>query len=176
MTLKANKLFIAGLLIVSTAVIVGCADSSDEGTQTGEATEQVALDAKRALDRAADSLAAAVADSIEMAAAVEPEPEPEPEIAEDMPRHGSLEVEYGTYTVQMGSYDSRELAQPFMDKLAAEGREPYLLDELVEINGEERMIYRLRFGKFSSKDEAHNRGSEVALLHELDYWVDNYKF
>jgi len=78
--------------------------------------------------------------------------------------------------VQIGSYDSRELAQPFMTKLQSEGLEPYMLDDMITENGEERLVYRLRFGKYSSKDEAHNRGSEVALRYELDYWVDNYKF
>ncbi|HSG99674.1 MAG TPA: SPOR domain-containing protein, partial [candidate division Zixibacteria bacterium] len=68
--------------------------------------------------------------------------EPEPE----MPPHERLSPEYGVYTVQIGSYDSRERAQPFLAKLAAEGLEPYLIDEVITANGEERLVFRLRFG------------------------------
>ena len=109
-----------------------------------------------------------------------PAPPPVEETAPDtsapeMPPHPRLEPEYGFYTVQIGSYDSRESAQPFMDKLSAEGLDPYLIDEVIDVDGQEKLVYRLRFGKYETKDEAHNRGSEVALRYRLDYWVDNYK-
>ncbi len=144
------------------------------------AEEEAALAAQAALElQQAEEAARLVADSIQRVndsiAAREVEIAESLATAEEMPPHPSLEIQWGTYTVQIGSYDSRELATPFYNKLVAEGLDPYILDELALINGEERIVYRLRFGKYGSKDEAHNRGSEVALRHELDYWVDNFK-
>lgn len=167
----SKKLFALGFLLALTMMVSGCADNSEEGAQSESAAESAAeYTEAAAVDSAIDSAAEVVAEAV-----VEEVPEVT-EAPAPMPRHESLEVEYGTYTVQIGSYDSRELAQPFLAKLEAEGLEPYLIEELVTVDGEERLIYRLRFGKYSSKDEAHNRGSEVALRWELDYWVDNYKF
>ena len=175
-----NVLRFAGVALLALALTLsGCADSeTDKGAETsGKATQVNAEEpVETAMDEAADSDTAG--DSSVMATMeepVEPVVEEEPPDSPEMPPHEGLSVEYGTYTVQIGSYDSREKAQPFMDKLAAEGLEPYLIDEVVNINGEDRLVYRLRFGKYDTKDEAHNRGSEVALRYELDYWVDNYK-
>jgi SPOR domain len=149
-------------------IVVGCADKEKEEAARQEVLR---LEAERKDSILQDSIvrvAQALADSVAAAEAAIPE---EPE----MPPHPTLAIEWGTYTVQIASYDSRELAMPFYNKLEAEGREPYILDEVITENGEEVVVYRLRFGKFSSKDEAHNKGSEVALVNELDYWVDNYR-
>ena len=152
--------------IVAGSVIGGCADKKKE-----EAAKQEALRVEQArqdsiLQDSIVKVAQAKADSIAAAEAAIPEEPPMP----PQPK-----IEWGTYTVQIASYDSREAAMPFYNVLEKEGREPYILDETVTENGEDKIVYRLRFGKFSSKDEAHNKGSEVALVHELDYWVDNYK-
>ncbi len=164
----ARVLFGVALIALTGVIGVGCADKEKEEAARQEALRIEAVRQDSIVQDSLTRVAKALADSVAAAEAAMPK---EPE----MPPHPQLQVEWGTYTVQIASYDSRELAMPFFNKLQAEGRDPYILDEVVEENGEERIIYRLRFGKFSSKDEAHNKGSEVALVNELDYWVDNYK-
>ncbi|MBN4056966.1 SPOR domain-containing protein [bacterium AH-315-J21] len=166
---RLRKVLLGVTLVALTGFVgTGCADKEKEEAAKQEVLRLEAVRADSILQDSLVRVAQVLADSVAAAEAAIPE---EPE----MPAHPSLQVEWGTYTVQIASYDSRELAMPFYNKLEAEGREPYILDEVVEENGEERIIYRLRFGKYSSKDEAHNKGSEVALVNELDYWVDNYK-
>ena len=163
---------IAGFCSVATA-LAGCSSGDDEA-QAELAKQQADAAAQRVADsieQVNDSILLAeqvVADSLAAIAEAEA-------LAAEMPAHQSLETQWGVYTVQIGSYDSRELAMPFYDKLVARGLNPYLIDEMAIIDGEERIVYRLRFGEYSSKDEAHNRGSEVALKYELDYWVDNLR-
>ncbi len=173
MSYNGKSVMCAGLLclafgaLVGGSFVTGCADKKKEEAAKREAArlEQVRQDS--ILQDSLAKVAQAKADSIAAAEAAIPKEPPMP----PQPK-----IEWGTYTVQIASYDSREAAMPFYNVLEKEGREPYILDETVtDKNGEEKIVYRLRFGKFSSKDEAHNKGSEVALVHELDYWVDNYK-
>ncbi len=171
---KQNKFGASGIrisvimLMFMGLVVAGCADKEKEEAAKKEELRLETVRKDSILQDSIMRVAQALADSVAAAEAAIPE---EPE----MPPHPELAVEWGTYTVQIASYDSRELAMPFYNKLKAEGRDPYILDEVINENGEDVVVYRLRFGKFSSKDEAHNKGSEVALVNELDYWVDNYK-
>ncbi|MFQ5608461.1 MAG: SPOR domain-containing protein [Candidatus Zixiibacteriota bacterium] len=171
---SSRRLILAlmGALALSSLVLSGCS-GGDEAAEQAELERRQAAEAAVAAQRVADSIQQ-VNDSIaavelavaESLAAAE---------AEEAPPHESLSTEWGTFTVQIGSYDSRELATPFFNELVGEGLDPYIIDEVAYVGGDERIVYRLRFGKYSSKDEAHNRGSEVALRHRLDYWVDNYR-
>lgn len=161
----------AGAIALCLFGFSACSDGEEEAAALAaqaELEQQQADEAARmvadSIQRVNDSIAEREAEFAESLAT-----------AEAMPPHPSLEIQWGVYTVQIGSYDSRKLALPFFNTLVAEGLDPYILDELADINGQERIVYRLRFGKYGSKDEAHNRGSEVALRHELDYWVDNFK-
>ena len=167
---QPSRFLLAGLLAVGLFAFSACSSGEDEAAQAAQAALEL-QQAEEAARLVADSIQL-VSDSI---AAREAEIAESLAVVEAMPPHPRLEIQWGAYTVQIGSYDSRELALPFYNKLVAEGLEPYIIDEMATINGEERVVYRLRFGKYDSKDEAHNRGSEVALRHELDYWVDNFK-
>lgn len=153
-------------------VIQGCADS-EEKAEAEAVVEEPAV-TPEAASAVADSIAEAEAQAQVEAEAILEEEEVASESAA-MPSREGLTAEPGVFTVQIASYASRELAMPFYERLQAEGKEPYLLDELITIDGQESVVYRLRFGRYDSKDEAHNRGSEVALKYELDYWVDNLR-
>jgi len=162
----ASRVVLGAMLIIVGSVVTGCADKEKEEAAKKEVlrVEQARQDS--ILQDSIVRVAQAKADSIAAAeAAIPKEPVTPP----------GPQIEWGTYTVQIASYDSREAALPFFKTLEAEGREPYILEEVINENGGDKTVYRLRFGKYSSKDEAHNKGSEVALVHELDYWVDNYK-
>lgn len=172
--------FVAGILVCGAMIIVsGCADDEPEtsgATQTQPeptpATQTTSATADSA--RVADSLAR-VAESLKAQQTAKASSAEASKPQNAMPKHERLTPEYGVYTVQIGSYDSREAATPFLNKLSADGLDPYIIDEMVSTGGSENLVYRLRFGKYETKDEAHNRGSEVALKYELDYWVDNYR-
>ena len=161
------------VLLALTVMATSCADSEEELARI----EQIRLDSiavEDSLDaivraeeqRVQDSIQT-VADSVVALAAAEE--------AAKMPSRDRLVIEPGVFTVQIASYDNSADAQPFYNKLSGEGLDPYIIEELALFGDEERVVFRLRFGKYGSKDEAHNRGSEVALRHELDYWVDNYR-
>lgn len=168
---STNRFWIIGAIAVCLLALSACSNGEEEAAAQAAQAEQERQQAEVAANLLADSIQR-VNDSI---VAREAEIAESLATVEEMPPHPTLEIQWGAYTVQIGSYDSRELATPFYNKLVAEGLDPYILDELATIDGEERVVYRLRFGKYDSKDEAHNRGSEVALRHELDYWVDNFK-
>ncbi|MCH9031420.1 MAG: SPOR domain-containing protein [candidate division Zixibacteria bacterium] len=164
---------IFAVLLALTVIAIGCADSEEELAKLEQrrldsiATEDSLAAIVRAEQQRVQDSIRTVEDSLTALA--------EAEEAAKMPSRKGLVIEPGVFTVQIASYDNSEDAQPFYGKLSGEGLDPYIIEVVALFGDEERLVFRLRFGKYDSKDEAHNRGSEVALRHELDYWVDNYK-
>lgn len=171
--IQARAFFSVGFFVSTVALVAmfgGCSDSEEiKARLEQQRLDSIALEDSIALVRAEEQK---VRDSIQTVADSVARVEEE---AAQMPSRKGLVIEPGIFTVQIASYDNGQDAQPFFNKLTGEGIEPYIIEELALFGDEERVVYRLRFGKYGSKDEAHNRGSEVALRYELDYWVDNYR-
>jgi len=83
--------------------------------------------------------------------------------------HGGIDSGF-YYTLQLLSSKNREEAEKFLLKLKAKGYDAVLIKKEVAGKG---TWYRIRFGQFSSMNEAENEGEKLKELENIKYWISN---
>ena len=149
---------------IALAIIFFSISACGESEAEKQARLQAYQDSLRAVEQAkiAEMMAAAVQDSIDAANAIK-----ELEQSTDAGYGFSAD---GSYIVQLGAWRSKGKAQSFVDAWADRNyQNVYVTKEGDELTG--NVWFRVRVGKFLTRLDAENFGTELAAEINTDFWV-----
>lgn len=149
------KLFkIAVLLILSVALIGGCAKKKEEAAQL----EQEILNGDSAVEEVIDSTAVVAEESII------PEESEEPTAQYEMPSQPAG----SGFTVQVASCPEEAYAHSLIEKYTSRGYEPFV--EEITYGGD--TYFRVRLGVFERYSQAKALQAELIDKYSAESWID----
>lgn len=157
-----KKILLIAALMVSFAVLFGCADSDDKAAELEQQMNE--LEGKAAED------SGMAPDSVTHDEAMTPDEtesmtEPEPE--ETVPDFSGTPADAGLYTVQIASCEDPQYAEHLVNVYKNRGYEPYVVSALVE----GQTYYRVRLGGFAAFSEAKSMQAEILDRFSVEGWI-----
>jgi cell division septation protein DedD len=77
----------------------------------------------------------------------------------------------GGYTIQLGAFRDKYVAQNIASQMIARGYKAYVQKAQVSGIG---LVYRVRVGAYSSQDKARSVKREILSRYTMDGWIDHY--
>lgn len=84
-----------------------------------------------------------------------------------------VETEEGRFTVQVSSWRTRQAAERDAQRFRNHGYDAYVQEAYLADRGE--TWYRVRIGRFTTKEEGHQLANDLTQLLEDGYWLDSYR-
>lgn len=105
-------------------------------------------------------------------AEAEPEAAPsKPEVAESLVKADGLPTVPGGYTVQLGAFRDKEVAQNIASQMISRGYQGYVQKTQIVGIG---FVYRVRVGAYTTQDQARSVRREILDRYAMEGWIDHY--
>jgi cell division septation protein DedD len=105
-------------------------------------------------------------------AEAQPEAAPsKPELTESLVKADGLPTVPGGYTVQLGAFRDKDVAQNIASQMISRGYKGYIQKAQIAGIG---LVYRVRVGAYTTQEEARSVKREVLNRYAMEGWIDHY--